>query len=1311
VTAAELLALLPTFEAWTGRRAAEAVAARLEKGGDLVAAVHGALDERDRRRAAFADSAGGTPAAAYQAATGAAPDRRARRAIARGRLGRDALAERVARDVGRLENEALVAFLAARARELRGQPTLELEGAAERLADEPGWRLARAGWLLLAERIRGGRFPGAAVVARARALVTAARAPTWTQVAAIELLAAAMGAAASGVLAARLRPSGHPDDLFVRPAVARALARIDPGAARELLAATLDAEPSEHVRMELARVLGGLRAAGPLRRQLDPAREGSPRVRATAAVALAGIAPEALAGVLVGDPDDLPRRVALEEAEPLAPSEPALGQAIEALASGRAPASLVVARLAAEAAERLHQQRDPAARACVEALAAVRELREGAQVAVPAVASGATLGRALAVAATDDFGLQAWPVAGGFAVERGDRFRRRLWRALHEARHPAPEKRQGHLHTVGRVGRGPLRAPPGRLAEVTATRVPGERVLVPALGDWGRHLPTVDDLLSRPPGGVAFVFHAFGVTRIDFPRGTGQRMRARAALTLRYAEYAELRARSLAAVEAPERGRFAEAAARLGFTIRFSPYRQSSPAEIVDAFRGGGAAGLPELHASALPPLAELFRVAVDPSGSAAGHLAALTAAALGLFVVAQNEARRRIERARASIPLSLGGWGTRGKSGTERLKAALFQGLGCEVLAKTTGCEAMLIHALPGLPAQEVFIYRPYDKATVWEQQQLLELAARLGVDVFLWECMALRPEYVSILEQHWMRDDACTLTNTHPDHENIQGPAGIDIPRAMVDFIPRGAHLLTAEDSMLPVLREAAGQRATALSAAGYRDHALLPADVLARFPYQEHPRNIALVVGLARLLGLPADMALKEMADWVVPDLGVLKTYPEARWRGRRLEFSNGMSANERNGFLGNWERLAFNQPAGSGQWIVTVVNNRADRVSRSEVFAAVVVDDSPAHAHVLIGTNLAGLRGSIERELRRRVKRMDLWLPEEESFSPDRLAALALDRAFRLLEGVRLPEVGAVTMAETARAMAEGLGVDARVPVRVFETALADRTGGRRAPAASLRQELAAFAAALGPHGAEAVVFLEREATRHAAVLDWRDTVRAACASSGGRRACTAAFRALYAALFRDTLVTLEDPGLSGDQVLDAIARACPPGVRVRIMGVQNIKGTGLDFAYRWIAHERTVRLAARLAEQRGEETLATARELARAEDTGVLDGPPALAALHEAAARETGQVAADLRAAAEAVAQRQRQREEALGRRRRRAGALARGLGDLLDVYAGIGRRRRADRILEELARGHLSHERAARELRDLMKGQKGSGAE
>jgi hypothetical protein len=45
--------------------------------------------------------------------------------------------------------------------------------------------------------------------------------------------------------------------------------------------------------------------------------------------------------------------------------------------------------------------------------------------------------------------------------------------------------------------------------------------------------------------------------------------------------------------------------------------------------------------------------------------------------------------------------------------------------------------------------------------------------------------------------------------------------------------------------------------------------------------------------------------------------------------------------------------------------------------------------------------------------------------------------------------------------------------------------------------------------------------------------------------------------------------IEDPLATGDQVVVRCALAAPPGVRV-VMGTQNIKGTGLDFVYRWLA---------------------------------------------------------------------------------------------------------------------------------------------
>ena len=145
------------------------------------------------------------------------------------------------------------------------------------------------------------------------------------------------------------------------------------------------------------------------------------------------------------------------------------------------------------------------------------------------------------------------------------------------------------------------------------------------------------------------------------------------------------------------------------------------------------------------------------------------------------------------------------------------------------------------------------------------------------------------------------------------------------------------------------------------------LITDDILERFPYQEHPDNIALVATMAGYLGVDHEFSLKAMADFLVPDLGVLKTHPIAHVRSRKIEFTNGCSANERFGCMGNWKRLGFdsqdpwNDPC---TWITGVVNNRADRVPRSKVFAKIIVQDIHADRFLLIGNNLEGLQGFIK-----------------------------------------------------------------------------------------------------------------------------------------------------------------------------------------------------------------------------------------------------------------------------------------------------------------------------------------------------------
>ena len=54
---------------------------------------------------------------------------------------------------------------------------------------------------------------------------------------------------------------------------------------------------------------------------------------------------------------------------------------------------------------------------------------------------------------------------------------------------------------------------------------------------------------------------------------------------------------------------------------------------------------------------------------------------------------------------------------------------IGYDVVSKTTGCEAMFLHAHALGAMREMFLFRPYDKATIWEQRDVVRLADRPAV------------------------------------------------------------------------------------------------------------------------------------------------------------------------------------------------------------------------------------------------------------------------------------------------------------------------------------------------------------------------------------------------------------------------------------------------------------------------------------------------------------------------------------------------------------------------------------------------------
>ncbi len=904
-------------------------------------------------------------------------------------------------------------------------------------------------------------------------------------------------------------------------------------------------------------------------------------------------------------------------------------------------------------------------------------------------------------------------------VHRGQSRVLRAWRVLLELRRGDPGKRQYGDHLSGGHYHGDIVVPAAAMADVSPTEVPGRPVLSGQWGSWGPWLPLPDLCVDALWEGDKTLLTRQGRTHLQAPTGLWPRMRAGWSLAWDFRRFAGLREQALAGKDLSARRAYSESLEELGFKLDFVP----SPT--VDA-------RLPEMFP---PPRRELLLGAPLAAGALLDgafdlisqralqpvDLVLLSAGIGGVFFGRLMVNHQRTRRARAAIPLVVGGWGTRGKSGVARLKAALFEGLGYDTVCKTTGCEAMVMRSFAGRPATEFFLFRPYDRATIWEHADLLQRAAAMKAEVFIWECMALRPSYVEQLQLHWTRDDVSTITNTYPDHEDIQGPTGQDVAEVISSFVPESALVLTTEQQMTPILRDRAAERGSKLHEVAAGEIDTLPADLLARLPYQEHPANVTLVGQLAKELGVDPEEAVVLMADHVVPDLGSLATFPEMRLRGRRVEFTNGSSANERTGFLNNWRRTGFegHDPERDAEDVlVLVINNRYDRVARSQVFAEILVQDATAHRMVLIGTNLEGLQAYIEEALDSAMATIEVYGGGAD------LVTARLSGLQRRLRIVELPAL--------LRATQEQLGLDLESSARHFEDLLdllpAELLSQEQAQALladwvkDLEATLANLDSAFDQSGQAAAAFHDAldhqrglidatdpwlefatEQLRFAALVRAWETLpdRATAQEILDMEEATGS---LFRDIFLGRLVVVQDSGATGDQIIEAIALSTPLGSRARVLSAQNIKGTGLDLVYRFFHARRPMEWARDL---RAGDAALRSKALEQLRGWHQWSLPLVHELLRILSYMQQGGGVTELQESLGAELKRRRELLDTAGSSSGGQGPLA----SLIDPLLSIARRWEADRLMDDLANGRISAVRAEHNLRRLTYEQRGDQIE
>ena len=906
--------------------------------------------------------------------------------------------------------------------------------------------------------------------------------------------------------------------------------------------------------------------------------------------------------------------------------------------------------------------------------------------------SEAELGRHLAVLSQRGYGFDVESGRRSLNVRGGYKLGFRLWRFVHEWRNPATDKRQNHNHTTGRIFYGKMQAPPLLLAESSATKVPGEPLMVDGEEGWRPYLPLVDQILSSLDHGwptePVNLYTSEGITEIMPPRALHRRLWAKFHIVRQFKVLAGLRNWQEQSDNPP--AAYLQALVKLGFNFRIYGHDEKQKPQPVDP---RVARFFPAIFPFFSPAdfWLQLQNYFYSVYQNTIQQLSIFLLAIAALFFGQHFWLNMRFRKARQSLPYVIGGWGTRGKSGTERLKAALLNASGVSLVSKSSGCEAQFLYAPAHRDLKELFLFRPYDKASIWEQMNIVRLAAKLKVDVFLWECMGLTPRYIDILQQQWMRDDLSTITNCYPDHEDIQGPSGIDIPKVMMLFVPKNATLITSEDTMSPLLESAARNHNSDYHQVTWRDGYLLAPDVLDRFPYEEHPTNIALVLKMAELLDFPADQALKAMADYVVPDLGVLKIYPQSHLQGRRFMFINGMSANERFAALGNWNRLDLDMVTPTEKpdtWLSTVVNNRADRIARSQVFAKMLVNDLSADAHFLIGTNLDGLNNYIEAAWHERISALpfDAERPEERQ---------KLQNNFiQICQYIRL-----VTDEEQAllriQAMLEGLGV----------------TEGQHAGAHwKTPGSLEAVLGELSDSDREAILnFRQRAQEEISAYGEWCQRIVDPAQSVDAN-----ALREQLWQWYQQRLITIEDIHASGNTVIDIMVKNTPPGLCNKMIGLQNIKGTGLDFIYRWQTWDKTYKLCQQLESRVGQQAEKAAKALASISDFGLLDESLVIrscAAVRDKKIAQTELFQAELNVIeanlTRQLAQITKGSNLSSSNKSTVADTLISFLEAFLDPGNAVKRRKVSEQIYRDLAETRIGVERAVFELARLNKEQKG----
>ncbi len=307
-------------------------------------------------------------------------------------------------------------------------------------------------------------------------------------------------------------------------------------------------------------------------------------------------------------------------------------------------------------------------------------------------------------------------------------------------------------------------------------------------------------------------------------------------------------------------------------------------------------------------------------------------------------------QKALSNIPIRIHVNGTRGKSSVTRLIAAGLRGGKLKTFAKTTGTTPRIINE----HGKDVEIHR-LRSASIGEQVKLIRYFSNKKPDALVIECMAVNPQYQWVSEQSIVKSTIGVITNVRPDHLDEMGTTNNEIAYSLSNTIPFNSKVITAEHETFKPLLDVSISRNSIIEQSSKDD---ISDEYLNKFPFIEHPENIALALKVCLSLGIDKKMALNGMLG-TIPDPGSLFIW-DIKNKKNNCKFISGFAANDPSSTKMVWNLVSkrFNTKS------CIFLNTRNDRRYRTIQLMELVLKDIKPDLFIVRADNIKSIINNYE-----------------------------------------------------------------------------------------------------------------------------------------------------------------------------------------------------------------------------------------------------------------------------------------------------------------------------------------------------------